>query len=921
MLFHVLFLLIVVTFFSFGILIFFKQSLIMKNDAIHQHIQVFARLHQYLIEFIFHPSKFGTWDWSLGNGTDWYNTFSYYALGDPLAYLMIFFGKAYTIIGYEFIILLRFILAGLSTAYFATKFSIKEKWIGIVAIGYLFSSFGVYALTNQSLFITSMIYLPLLIVSVEYFFSEKKFGLFVVVISLALSSNFYMGIILAEVVGIYAIVTYLYNYKNHNWWRDWLSLGLVVVAGIALAGIVLVPSMLYMKTSTRGGSGITQLFTFYPLSYYLTLFTLPFGSSTSLRPSMYWLQGSASAINSVGLFWIISNRKHNKMAFTLLLLGIVLLLFPASAVIMTLGNMPTNRWMFVLFLLTSLNGVFFIANKKKFDDVSKKNFLRWLTFGAILFLMAATILKVTISQILIYVVSLIILLLYIFVSEDHGFFSETRIRHMILFFVVLSIGSQLFLSQVNGNLVMLSTRQIKTALFSPTGFEKLYGKRSDARTEFDNAYLTKAVSRPDNTFLSGTNATSLYFSTANPSMLKFSKNVALATGRGVNPLANLDNRALLTDYFSVNQLIGKRNSKITKLPNIDLKKVNSYGEFYKNSLAMPMMWTPQHAYSLKTFSKANPVIRENILTSNSVAVKDVSKVHHVATTGLQQFAISKKLKKIVTSGKVIKTAKVRVENGNQNLFRIKVPNGGRSVVFSLPRVSNGKNELLLNISNLKHVMISRTAEYKDLHRDQPQMSKSDQFNLINNLLLNSRDAFQITAAAGTHKTVLQQYSVGSGSSYESRKNAVFNLGGYAQLPQRIVLHFSQPGTYSFKLGIYTQQLSGKIIKQLKQNQKEGLQNIRTSYKGISGTTNVSNAKWLTSNIPFSVGWRAKVNGKRVQVKEVNGSFVGLKLPNSGVRDKIKFEYQTPGLKVGAFISIFTLILLLITCGIKAYKLN
>ncbi|MFR9098665.1 MAG: YfhO family protein [Anaerostipes hadrus] len=64
-------------------------------------------------------------------------------------------------------------------------------------------------------------------------------------------------------------------------------------------------------------------------------------------------------------------------------------------------------------------------------------------------------------------------------------------------------------------------------------------------------------------------------------------------------------------------------------------------------------------------------------------------------------------------------------------------------------------------------------------------------------------------------------------------------------------------------------------------------------------------------IPFaySKGWKATDNGKSVKVSKVNGMFCGIVL-KSGTHN-IKLNYTTPGLKIGACISLISLIILIV----------
>ena len=53
-------------------------------------------------------------------------------------------------------------------------------------------------------------------------------------------------------------------------------------------------------------------------------------------------------------------------------------------------------------------------------------------------------------------------------------------------------------------------------------------------------------------------------------------------------------------------------------------------------------------------------------------------------------------------------------------------------------------------------------------------------------------------------------------------------------------------------------------------------------------------------IPYTSGWTAKVNGKAVQVQNINGGLCGIELPKGTC--KVQMVYALPYLKLAATIS-------------------
>ncbi len=58
------------------------------------------------------------------------------------------------------------------------------------------------------------------------------------------------------------------------------------------------------------------------------------------------------------------------------------------------------------------------------------------------------------------------------------------------------------------------------------------------------------------------------------------------------------------------------------------------------------------------------------------------------------------------------------------------------------------------------------------------------------------------------------------------------------------------------------------------------------------------------SVPYEEGWSATVNGKEVTVERVNKGFMAVLVPAGD--STIRFNYETPGLKMGAVVSLFSL---------------
>lgn len=80
---------------------------------------------------------------------------------------------------------------------------------------------------------------------------------------------------------------------------------------------------------------------------------------------------------------------------------------------------------------------------------------------------------------------------------------------------------------------------------------------------------------------------------------------------------------------------------------------------------------------------------------------------------------------------------------------------------------------------------------------------------------------------------------------------------------------------------------------------------------IEGTIDVSNDGYLVTTIPYDTNYEIKLDGKKVEIKKVNISFLGCKIERG--EHKVELIYHAPGIKVGKIVSFvgFLMFLLLI----------
>lgn len=80
-------------------------------------------------------------------------------------------------------------------------------------------------------------------------------------------------------------------------------------------------------------------------------------------------------------------------------------------------------------------------------------------------------------------------------------------------------------------------------------------------------------------------------------------------------------------------------------------------------------------------------------------------------------------------------------------------------------------------------------------------------------------------------------------------------------------------------------------------------------RGFSASVDLERENLVFFSVPYDQGWVALVNGIETEIFQANGGFMAVRVP--GGYSRIRFEYETPGLKLGAILSLAGLVLLIL----------
>ena len=110
-------------------------------------------------------------------------------------------------------------------------------------------------------------------------------------------------------------------------------------------------------------------------------------------------------------------------------------------------------------------------------------------------------------------------------------------------------------------------------------------------------------------------------------------------------------------------------------------------------------------------------------------------------------------------------------------------------------------------------------------------------------------------------------------------------------------------------GVYRADVD-QIEQVLENRKKQGLKVTKFSNTHIVGNVSITdNSKYMMTSIPYSDGWKVKVDGKFVQTSKAWNAF--LAFPISKGNHKVEFVFRQKGVILGALLSIVSITYLVI----------
>lgn len=936
------------------------RSLIWTVDGISQHLPMLTAF-QKMLKGIGTQSLFG-WSWNLGLGADQMTTFAYYVVGDPFNYLVALFPTTKIEFAYQFLILIRLYATGLAFLTFARIWHFSRLSLLIGSLTYTFTAFALHIGMHHPFFLLPLIFFPLLCWGIERVFRGKSWWPLAIVIAITVASNVYFAYVLALGSVIYTIWRYWQQYRQTKtytrFWQLIYHLLSAVLVGVACAAVLVIPTVLAMLHSTRTGGQFANGLSLYPLSYYIALPNLVLNSDGM----PFWVILGISSLTWLAILHSLRHFKQRWDLNSLLIILLVGLLLPAVAATFNVLSSPSNRWLLLSTLLFSVLTMRLIDDWKKLDSWDYRLFLG-ASVGLIIIIWVVNgfAFNVSARDLISYI------LLFVLIT----WFIGSSAMHLSRLTLIIGCFTLLCLNLINtgfGATMTSSGVANPQQLYrgsATSWINKYLDGAQKALPRNDNFYRTTltpgfyargaASGKKNISMLLGTHDIASYFSVQNRSISQFSQSIGNQEADPNSPLSTADGRTTTRNLLGVRyifELADRYDPKNIPVGYHALKNNDGHVSIFKdqpvagglsnktgtivfvNDNFLPLVSTQNAQISAAKYQRLNAVDKEQAMIQAPITDKPITGVKQVqpqkiATTVPYTVKVRNVTDRPVNSSsrlsqKLVTTNK-KIVNDNQTtnkdgLHQLVSDCQGHQLTYDLildhPEKWQNK-ELYLEVSGMTMVkptlnqfLQNNAANAVFANRPNTTLAKIQQFRqaLHTDWQLSG---YYLSASTAYRSNNFSQQSPTNLSNYSIRKRVILNLGYSSHLRRIVTVRFSQvPELKIHHVKLMAVGFKGRYQRQIKAIQKHGLKQQKVTNNTITGRTQAQTASVLTTSIPYSTGWHLTVDDKPTKTQVVNTGFVGAKIPAG--QHKVKLQYHTPGLRLGAIISLIGLLLLLVS---------
>lgn len=852
----------IMSFIVFFVFIKYNRSFVWQGDGIKQHFAILYDFNQ-MIRNMF-TDGIPMMSWNMGLGLDLIGQYSYYVIGDPFVYISLLFPMEHLETAYNFLVLLRMYCVGLAFISYC-KYTKKESINTILGtIIYTFCGFILYAGVRHPYFTNAAIFLPLTLLGLEKLLKENKKTFFVFIIFISAISNYYFFYMITIVNVIYGVIKYVFEYNQgiKKFLKKIGSAVLCYIIGILMASIILLPTAYSFLNSARTESEqvTTYINGFYEF-FFMGIISMRFKN---------WLVIAVSSIVILMIPILFTKLKENKEAksfLVLFLITTIMLLIPQVASMMNGFSFPSNRWAFAYSFIFSYIVTICFNSKLEY---SKKQKMVMLISLVIYTLIGIYITKFNIKENLdYYAVGSIAYLILIVISYKYK--KEKNIKYanyMVLLLVIANIfvlSASLYFPIGKGYVKeFIESGTVEENCSSVNGRIENFKEAIEYIKEKDKDFYRiskKEVSYQNISLMYEYNPIQLYLSLGNKNVYELSYDLDDNCYSSTQCVNGADRRTKYTTLLGSKYYIcDKKHSRYIPYGYTLYHEIDNT-QIYINQKYLPVGIIYDRYITKEQFECLSSLEKEDALITTAM-IEDEENIN------IKNNNIDVKISSPVSLNYIVKDNRI-IDNS------IDINKKNEEIELTIDNIPDNM-ELYLNINNLKNITDTNRTDFKIT-------AKLDG-------ITNSENVRNKTSSA----------------YYKDNPNFLMNLGVSKQgQSNKLKITFDKKGTYTFDSFEILAVDMNKYEEKIKKLKTNAMENIEYGNNYISGTINSNNNGILQITTSYSDGWKAYIDEKEVEVFKVNKAFIGINVEEGN--HNIRFEYETPYLRLGTILSIIGLI--------------
>ena len=888
----------IATFLFTGVLVFRylwqqHRSNVWKFDGIAQHFPALYYYHSVVVGLLKHSgAPLPMWSWHLGLGADTLGTLSYY-FADPFAILSIGFPTRSLELAYLLIYFVRLACAGLVAYVFLRELSARRLAATAGALIYVFATYTMFSTLSHPYFANPMVYLPVLLLGIEYALKGRRQWVLVLAVALSAASNFYFFYQLTIVVLVYATARYFELAPREERWSRLGSVtartALYYTLGVALAAVLLVPVIETVLSCSRSVGQPTPL-----LASTKTYLGYVLGLTSSAIPenSAY---GGFAACSILMLPALYLRRRRNLATKSMVLVFFVFLAFPFFGSLFNGMLFPSYRILFGLGLFLAAGVAALLSDETPFSRVELAAMFGFFAAYSLLVGLAVHLLRHTVPQALAYSPLLVGWATWLLLALE-AWFSAARtwkapeaarsatapaiewFRVAVVALVIVNIGVNawgMYSPRMKHTLdAYLPTGTVLGAFGQDPGSQASglpsYGlDRVEKQTTTSGSDLR--ITTSNDPLVQGYNGTMFYYSIMSSGVYQYVTALDDRAMRFAFDFNGFDDRATLLTLNAVRYYIAD-DSGLQYVP-YGFAPYRSLGgsTIYQNTHSLPVGFVYHSMLSHAVFDAMTPLERQQAMLDGVVldtgSVVDLPPTQVTATTVDVPFSAPS-------------TAEVRVDRANRVL-----------------RVARRDGRLTLDFTPVPDAEL-----YIDLLGVNYAPHKSTSPWTIMPLRFGTR---------GAGKLEMQQSP--AAHYFRGDRSQLVNLGYFASGADSAYVQFPTKNTYTYgDLHIYAVPMR-EYARKVHQLQVESMRDVIVTTNSIRGRVTAKTAGFFYLSIPYSPGWSAIIDGKPVTLVRANLGFMGAPIPPGD--HSVELRYATPGIRAGLIVSIVSAIVLIVLLGL------